>query len=484
MRKTALIIGANGQDASYLAELLLSKDYIVHGTVRRNSVPESQTTRIESIFSEGLITLHYMDLTDPLSVERIINDIQPDEVYHLAAQSHVQISFELPKYTLDVNAGGTLAVLEAVRKFSPHSKVYHAATSEMFGNSFDDDKRQRETTPLTPVSPYGCSKLYAHSLCNNYRNAYNMFICSGILFNHESPRRGINFVTNKVVLEAVRIKLGLSNELVLGNLNAMRDWGHAKELINISAEAGCDAVKFQKRTIDEVYTKEELDKPRESPWGTTTREQKEGIEFSIEEYKVLEAYTKEKGLDFIMSCWDLTSLKLVEEHLDVKYHKVASALLTDRDFLVALKETGKGVILSTGMTSQDEIDLAVEILGDSLVQIMACTSTYPTKPEEINLNYVKTLKEKFPNLVVGFSNHYSGALACHGAVVAGAEVIEFHITKDRTMYGSDQAASIENVDALVHGVRTLELMLGDGVKVIYEAEKPIADKLRKVKSLA
>ena len=231
MKKTALIIGANGQDASYLAELLISKDYTVHGTVRRNSVPESQTTRIESIFKEDLITLHYMDLTDPLSVERIINDIQPDEVYHLAAQSHVQISFELPKYTLDVNAGGTLAVLEAVRKFSPHSKVYHAATSEMFGNSFDEDKHQRETTPLTPVSPYGCSKLYAHSLCNNYRNAYDMFICSGILFNHESPRRGINFVTNKVVLEAVKIKLGLSNELVLGNLNAMRDWGHAKDYV-------------------------------------------------------------------------------------------------------------------------------------------------------------------------------------------------------------------------------------------------------------
>ncbi len=231
MKKIALIIGANGQDASYLAELLISKDYIVHGTVRRSSVPESQTTRIESIFNDRLITLHYMDLTDPLSVESIISDIKPDEIYHLAAQSHVQISFELPKYTLDVNAGGTLAVLEAVRKFSPHSKVYHAATSEMFGNSFDEDKHQRETTPLTPVSPYGCSKLYAHSLCNNYRNAYNMFICSGILFNHESLRRGINFVTNKVVLEAVKIKLGLSNELVLGNLNAMRDWGHAKDYV-------------------------------------------------------------------------------------------------------------------------------------------------------------------------------------------------------------------------------------------------------------
>ena len=228
-QKIALIIGANGQDASYMAEFLTEKEYEVHGTIRRNSVPESQTTRIEHLREKNLIKLHYMDLTDPISVESIINELKPDEIYHLAAQSHVQISFELPKYTLDVNAGGTLSVLEAVRKFSPKSKVYHAATSEMFGNSYDEDKFQRETTPLTPVSPYGCSKLYAHSLCHNYRNAYSMFICSGILFNHESPRRGINFVTNKVVLEAVKIKLGLSNELVLGNLNAMRDWGHAKD---------------------------------------------------------------------------------------------------------------------------------------------------------------------------------------------------------------------------------------------------------------
>jgi len=229
--KKALILGANGQDASYLIEFLLEKKYEIHGTIRRNSVPESQTTRIKNIHAKNLISLHYADLTDPLSIETVISKLKPDEIYHLAAQSHVQISFELPKYTLDVNAGGTLAVLEAVKKFSPKSKVYHAATSEMFGNCCDDDGYQRETTQMIPVSPYGCSKLFAHSLCNNYKKSYNLFICSGILFNHESPRRGINFVTNKVALEAVKIKKGLSNKLSLGNLDARRDWGHAKDYV-------------------------------------------------------------------------------------------------------------------------------------------------------------------------------------------------------------------------------------------------------------
>ena len=231
MNKTALIIGANGQDASYLAEFLIEKNYKVHGTIRRNSVPESQTTRIDHLRSNESIDLHYMDLTDTISVDSVIQKTQPDEIYHLAAQSHVQISFELPKYTLDVNGGGTLAILESTRRFSPSTKIYHAATSEMFGNSCDVDGFQRETTPLRPVSPYGCSKLYAHSLCHNYRNAYKMFICSGILFNHESPRRGINFVTNKTVLEAVKIKLRLSDKLVLGNLHSKRDWGHAKDYV-------------------------------------------------------------------------------------------------------------------------------------------------------------------------------------------------------------------------------------------------------------
>jgi N-acetylneuraminate synthase len=263
-------------------------------------------------------------------------------------------------------------------------------------------------------------------------------------------------------------------------INHNGDMGIAKELIDTAAETGCNAVKFQKRTIEDVYTKEELDKPRESPWGTTNREQKEGLEFSIEQYKELETYTNNKGLDFIVSCWDINSVDLIESHLNVKYHKVASALLTDKDFLIKLKETGKKIILSTGMSTENQISKAIDVIGiENIPYLLACTSTYPTKAEEINLSYIDTLKNKYPSTKIGFSNHYSGAIACHGAVARGAECIEFHITKDRTMYGSDQAASIQHVSVLVDGVRLLESMVGDGVKVVYEDEKPIADKLRK-----
>ena len=227
----ALITGANGQLASYMAEYLLSLGHEVHGTIRRNSVPESQTTRIEDLHTKNLIKLHYADLTDTNSIQSIIANLQPDLIFHYAAMSHVGISFEMPHYTMDTNCGGTLAVLEGVRKFSPHSKVYNSSTSEMFGNNFDDDRYQRETTIMTPVSPYGCSKLFCHSLVNNYRNSYNLFLSSGIMFNTESPRRGINFVTNKVVVEAVKIKKGLSDKLVLGNMHACRDWSHALDCV-------------------------------------------------------------------------------------------------------------------------------------------------------------------------------------------------------------------------------------------------------------
>ncbi len=256
----------------------------------------------------------------------------------------------------------------------------------------------------------------------------------------------------------------------------------AKELIDLAHDSGCDAVKFQKRDIDSVYSKEELDTPRESPFGTTTRQQKEGIEFSIEEYKELELFSREHGLDFIVSCWDMASLEFVEEHLDVKYHKIASAMVTDRGFLEALNNSGRPVILSVGMCTQEEVDAAVDIL-DNVEYILACTSTYPTKEDEINLNYITTLKGKYPHLKVGFSNHYNGLAALMGATALNSECLEFHITKDRTMYGSDQVASIESVNELMVSVRKLEKMLGDGEKVVYDSEKPIANKLRKVNDI-
>jgi N-acetylneuraminate synthase len=251
----------------------------------------------------------------------------------------------------------------------------------------------------------------------------------------------------------------------------------AKKLIDQAVDAGADAVKFQKRTIDLVYTKEDLDRYRESPWGTTNRQQKEGLEFSPEEYYELQAYSEYSGVDFIVSCWDLNSVDVVEQNLNVKYHKVASALTTDKSFLEKLNETGKPVILSTGMCTQEQIDAAINIL-DNVEMVLACTSTYPTVPEEINLRHIKTMKNDYPDLKIGFSNHYSGLDACVGAVALGAECIEFHITNDRTNYGSDQSASIEDAKSLIDGIRKMELMLGDGIKRVYDSELPIAKKLR------
>jgi GDPmannose 4,6-dehydratase len=227
--KKALITGINGQDGSYLAEFLLEKGYEVHGTLKRNSVSENQTSRLDNVFDK--IKFHYADLTDLSSLIRIISEINPDEIYNLAAQSHVRISFDQPIYTANVTGLGTLNVLEAVKLINPKIKIYQASSSEMFGNNIDEDGYQRESTPMNPVSPYGCAKVFSYNIARNYRNSYGMFISNGILFNHESPRRGTNFVTNKVCKEAVKIKLGLSDELKLGNLDATRDWGHAKDYV-------------------------------------------------------------------------------------------------------------------------------------------------------------------------------------------------------------------------------------------------------------
>ena len=227
--KKALITGINGQDGSYLSEFLLEKNYEVYGILKRNSVAENQTARLNNVYDK--IKLEYADLTDMSSLAIVIQKIMPDEIYNLAAQSHVRISFDQPIYTSQVTGLGTLNLLEAVKLIKPDTKIYQASSSEMFGNSIDKDGYQRESTPMNPVSPYGCAKVFSYNICRNYRNSYGMFISNGILFNHESPRRGTNFVTNKVCKEAVKIKLGLSNELKLGNLDATRDWGHAKDYV-------------------------------------------------------------------------------------------------------------------------------------------------------------------------------------------------------------------------------------------------------------
>lgn len=230
MKRKAFITGINGQDGSYLSELLLERGYEVYGIIRRSSVAENQTSRIDHIIND--INTEYGDMLDCNSLDNLMKTIKPDEVYNLAAQSHVRISFDVPQFTLQVNGLGTLNVLEACRKNAPNARFYQASSSEMFGNNVDENGFQRETTAMNPVSPYGCSKLYAYSIVRNYRHSYKMFAANGILFNHESPRRGNNFVTNKVVKTAVEIYYKKKDKLVLGNMDSYRDWGHSKDYVN------------------------------------------------------------------------------------------------------------------------------------------------------------------------------------------------------------------------------------------------------------
>lgn len=234
MGKVALITGITGQDGSYLAELLLEKGYEVHGMKRRAS--SFNTQRIDHLYQDihnkgAKFKLHYGDLTDSSNLIRLIQEIQPDEIYNLAAQSHVKVSFDSPEYTANADGIGTLRLLEAIRilGLEKKTKFYQASTSELFG--LVQETPQKETTPFYPRSPYACAKLYAYWICINYREGYNIFACNGILFNHESPRRGETFVTRKITRAACRIKLGLEDKLYLGNLSSQRDWGHAKDYV-------------------------------------------------------------------------------------------------------------------------------------------------------------------------------------------------------------------------------------------------------------
>ncbi len=244
----ALITGITGQDGSYLAELLLEKRYDVYGVIRRSS--SFNTARIESIYTDPhepnpRLTLVYGDLTDASSLNHILRRVQPDEIYNLAAQSHVRVSFDVPEYTADVTGLGTLRLLEAIRETGITPRFYQASSSEMYGATLEIP--QRETTPFYPRSPYACSKVFAFHTVRNYREAYGLFACNGILFNHESPRRGETFVTRKITRAAARIKLGLQETLYLGNLEAKRDWGYAPEYVEamwrmLQAEAPEDYV--------------------------------------------------------------------------------------------------------------------------------------------------------------------------------------------------------------------------------------------------
>ena len=229
--KRALISGITGQDGSYLAELLLDKGYEVHGIIRRSS--SFNRGRIDHIYIQNdnlmnkRLFLHYGDVTDTSNLNRLLEKIEPEEIYNLAAQSHVKVSFDVPEYTAQVDAVGTLRFLDAIRETGVRTRFYQASTSELFGKV--QEVPQKETTPFYPRSPYGVAKLYGYWIVVNYREAYNLFACNGILFNHESPRRGEGFVTRKITLGAAKIKLGLQKNLTIGNLDARRDWGYAPE---------------------------------------------------------------------------------------------------------------------------------------------------------------------------------------------------------------------------------------------------------------
>lgn len=264
-------------------------------------------------------------------------------------------------------------------------------------------------------------------------------------------------------------------------INHNGDINIAKQLIDVAKDAGCDAIKFQKRTIDKVYSKGVLDSPRESPWGTTTREQKLGLEFEKPQYDIIDDYCKQKSIDWYCSAWDLDSQLFIRQY-DLKYNKVASAMLTHTDLVKTIAEEKKHTFVSTGMSTMEEIQKAVKIMKENNCpfELMHSNSSYPMNPEEANLKCIQKLKQEF-GCNVGYSGHESGSyLICVAATVLGASSIERHITLDRAMYGSDQAASLEKpgLERMVKDVRLVEKILGDGVKRVWDSEVPVRDKLR------
>ena len=263
-------------------------------------------------------------------------------------------------------------------------------------------------------------------------------------------------------------------------INHNGDMSICKELIDVAAESGCDAVKFQKRDLDKVYTQDFLDSPRESQWGTTQREQKAGLEFDINEYQEIGQYCKEKGIEWFASAWDLNSQEFLQQ-FDCKYNKVASAMIVYEDLLKMIAKEGKHTFISTGMTTYDDIQKAVDIFraANCPFELMYTISTYPMDEKNANLNMIKTLREKF-NCNVGYSGHEVGLAVSYAASALGITSLERHITLDRSMYGSDQSASVEPVGfrQLVGVVRKIELAMGDGIKKVIEAEAPIAANLR------
>lgn len=263
-------------------------------------------------------------------------------------------------------------------------------------------------------------------------------------------------------------------------INHNGDLNIAKELIKLAKESGCDAVKFQKRTIDLVYDKALLDSPRESPWGKTQREQKQGLEFGVEQYKAIDAYCRELGIAWFASAWDLESQKFLRQ-FNLKHNKIASAMLTYLEFLKLVASERKHTFISTGMSTQEDIDRAVKIFRDAgcPFELMHCVSTYPMRDEDANLNRIKTLRERY-HCDVGYSGHETGLAISYAAAALGITSLERHITLERSMYGSDQAASIEpsGLRQLVGAVRKIELAMGDGGIRVLESEIPIAKKLR------